>query len=520
MPFLLNMFIQRIKKEVISLLLLINGFFFCQSQEKPNIILFLVDDMGWQDTSVPFAKHKTPLNQQFKTPNMERLASQGMKFTNAYAAPVCSPSRVSLMTGLNAAHHKVTNWTLRKNQAVDEKDSILESPSWNVNGMSPVNHIEKTIYATPLPALLKNQNYYTIHVGKAHFGAMQTPAENPKNIGFDVNIAGHAAGGLASYLGENNYGNKKGEHTLPSGVPDLEKYHGSDVFLTEALTQEAIKAIEKPIELQQPFFLYMSHYAVHIPLDADHRFLQKYLAKGLSKQEAQYAALIEGMDKSLGDLMNYLEQKNVDKNTIIIFMSDNGGLSLSPPRGGKAFTHNLPLKSGKGSVYEGGIREPMIVKWPGVVEPATTTEQYVIIEDFFPSILEMAGAQNYKTIQAIDGVSFVPILKNVELKNDFRKLIWHFPNKWIPTDAPGINYKSAIRKGDWKLIYNMKSQKKELYNLNDDMGENYDLAQKFPKIVNHLSQLLGEQLEKWDSPMPFNKIKNKKVPYPHQVQNK
>jgi arylsulfatase A-like enzyme len=282
------------------------------------------------------------------------------------------------MTGMNAAHHRVTNWTLRKNQSVDAQDTALQSPDWNLNGLSPVQGINNTIYATPLPALLKESGYYTIHCGKAHFGAMGTPAADPTTIGFTVNIAGHAAGGLGSFLGEDNYGNKKGEHTEPWGVPGLEKYHGSDVFLTEALTREALRALEIPIQKSKPFFLYMAHYAVHIPYSADKRFIQKYLDKGLPQKEAEYAALLEGMDKSLGDIMDYLKEKNVDQNTIIIFLSDNGGFSMAP-RSGEAFTHNAPLRSGKGSVYEGGIRVPMLVKWPAAVKAGSSTGQYIIV---------------------------------------------------------------------------------------------------------------------------------------------
>src|SRR5690606_5433222 len=163
----------------------------------------------------------------------------------------------------------------------------------------------------------------------------------------------------------------------------------------------------------------------------------------------------EGMDKSLGDIMDYLSKKGIKENTIILFMSDNGGLSMVPPRSGQEHSHNLPLKAGKGSVYEGGIRVPMIVKWPGVVPPGSVANQPVIIEDFFPSILEMAGLENYKTIQQIDGKSFVSILKDPQTADKERAFIWHYPNKWQVRDNLGINYKSAIRKGDWKMIYNM-----------------------------------------------------------------
>jgi arylsulfatase A-like enzyme len=485
------------------------------AQQKPNIIIFLVDDMGWQDCSVPFWTKITAFNKRYHTPNMERLAKEGMKFTNAYATPVCSPSRISLMTGMNAAHHTVTNWTLRKDQSVDAPDSILEPPSWNVNGLSPVPGISKTVYATPLPAILKNAGYYTIHCGKAHFGAMETPAADPINIGFQINIAGHAAGSPGSYLGEENYGNKKGEETPPWGVPGLEAYYGTDIFLTEVLTREALKAVDIPVKRQQPFFLYMAHYAVHLPYAADKRFFQKYLDMELPQKEAEYAALVEGMDKSLGDIMNYLKENKLEKNTVIIFMSDNGGFSMSP-RSGEPFTQNLPLKSGKGSVYEGGIRVPMLVKWPGVVKPATVAAQYIIIEDFFPTVLQIAGVKKYTTIQSIDGKSFMPVLKNSTYTDTARSLVWHYPNKWISQDGPGINYKSAIRMGNWKLIYSMKTGKKELYNLKTDIGETNDLYGLLPEKIKLLSLVLGQRLRKWKALMPVFKRKNV-VPMPDEL---
>ena len=178
--------------------------------EKPNIILFLVDDLGWQDTSVPFWTEKTLLNQRYRTPHMERLAAEGMKFTQAYATPVCSPTRISLLTGMNAVRHRVTNWTLHKDQmkSTELDHEQLSFPKWNVNGLSPDSSIEHSIYATSFPSLLQKAGYHTIHVGKAHFGAIGTPGENPLNLGFDVNIAGHAAGAPKSYYGTENFCNK------------------------------------------------------------------------------------------------------------------------------------------------------------------------------------------------------------------------------------------------------------------------------------------------------------------------
>jgi arylsulfatase A-like enzyme len=484
---------------------------------RPNIIVFLVDDMGWQDTSLPFWTKTTELNKRYYTPNMERLAKEGMKFTNAYATPVCTPSRISMLTGMNAANHGVTHWTSpSKDTNSEQNDEQMESASWMINGLSPMPNIPKTVNATPFPELLKHAGYFTIHVGKAHWASMGTPGANPYNMGFMVNVSGHAAGHPQSYQGKDNYGNIPGKSSVQA-VPDLEEYYGTDTFLTEALTQEAIKSLDAPIANKQPFYLNMAHYAVHDPIMADSRFVQKYIDAGLDPIEARYASLIEGMDKSLGDLMDFLKKKGIEKNTVIIFMSDNGGLSLVPPRGGIAHTHNLPLKAGKGSVYEGGIREPMIVKWPAVVKPSTTANQYVIIDDFFPTILEMAQVKKYKTIQTVDGKSFLPILKNPSYADNSRALIWHSPNKWIKDDGPGINYYSAIRQGDWKLVYSMRNGKKELYNLNDDIGENHNLSDRHPDKVNQLSVVLSNELRKYKAPMPSFKRLGKVVPMPDEL---
>ena len=290
---------------------------------------------------------------------------------------------------------------------------------------------------TALPQLLKNAGYHTIHCGKAHFGAINTQGESPYHLGFEVNIAGHAGGGIASYLGEKNFGNTPDDSQKhPQAIPGLEKYHGKDIFATEALTLEAISALDRAKKLKQPFFLYMAHYAIHIPVDKDLRFFQKYIDKGLDPREAAYAALIEGMDKSLGDLLNWLETNGEAQNTIVMFMSDNGGFSNgSQWRGGELYTHNAPLRSGKGSAYEGGIRVPMIVKYPGKTAAASVCKQPVMIEDFFPSILEMAGIKS-EIRQKVDGKSFVPLFEEKVLAKN-RSLFWHYPNLWDGT-APGV----------------------------------------------------------------------------------
>lgn len=482
--------------------------------KRPNIIFFLVDDMGWQDTSVPFWKEKTPLNQKFHTPNMERLASEGMKFTQAYACSVSSPSRTSLMTGMNAARHRVTNWTLRKDQTVDRQDAVLEFPKWNLNGLQPefVDTINQTVSATTLPQLLRDNGYFTIHCGKAHWGAETTPGANPLNLGFDVNIGGHCAGGPGSYLGIHNFSAAWRNGDRIWDVPGLEKYHGKDINLIDALTLEAKSALDSALKTGKPFYLYMSHYAVHVPLEPYNPFYQKYRDKGLEEPEALYASMVEGMDKSLGDLMNYLDEKGIAQNTVILFMSDNGGLS----RGGVSNAPNFPLNSGKGSAYEGGIREPMIVKWPEVVQPASVCNDYLIIEDFFPSILEIAGINNYKTIQTVDGKSFVPMLKQKGTTAEGLELFWHFPNNWGPT-GPGIGATSTIRSGDWKLIYWYKDQHFELFNIKDDIGEHNNLADKYPEKVKELASKLGKYLREVGALRPLYKKTGELAPWPDQI---
>jgi arylsulfatase A-like enzyme len=475
-----------------------------QQTKRPNIILFLIDDMGWMDSSVPFGDSIGFLNKQFRTPNLELLAKQGVKFTNAYSNSVCTPTRTSILTGMNVTQHGVTNWTSPvKNNSTDAKDDQFNPAPWKINGVDI-----KSI--TTYPQILKQAGYYTIQVGKAHWGPAGTPMSNPLNVGFMVNIAGHAAGHPQSYYGKDNYGNIPGKSTYQS-VPDLMNYHGSDTNLTEALTLEAINSIEEPIRLKMPFYLNMSHYAVHVPIQPDVRFYQSYLDVGLDTPKAKYASMVASMDKSLGDIMKYLTAKNIAKNTIIIFMSDNGGLSLSGARGKNAHVQNLPLRAGKGSLYEGGIRVPMIVKWPEFAKANTSNNQYVIAEDFFPSILEMAGVFNTKTIQRVDGKSFVPLLKNNKLSDTNRILVWHYPNKWIEGDGPAINYKSAIRQGSWKLIYDLRNGHKELYNLSNDIGEQFNLSMKQPAKTIQLNSLLKEYLEKNNSPMPSYRHNSKKV---------
>lgn len=491
--------------------------------ERPNIILFMVDDMGWQDTSVPFWTETTRLNATYRTPNMERLARRGMMFPQAYASAISSPSRCSLLTGSNAARHRVTNWTLRQGQMTDDRDSLITLPAWNVNGLSPVEGVPQTYYARSYVQLLREAGYHTIHVGKAHWAALGTPGEDPLNWGFDVNIGGHAGGGPATYLSERNYGHDdSGKPTSLFAVPHLEQYWGSGKFLTEALTEAVLSVLDQrrdQLHRQggegQPFFLHMAHYAIHVPIERDMRYYEQYLSRGLSAKEAAYASLIEGMDKSLGDILDWLDRTGEADNTIIIFMSDNGGYATgSYWRDPPLYTQNAPLRCGKGSLYEGGIREPMIVAWPGVTQGGERCSDYILIEDFFPSILEMAGISRYDVPQVVDGLSFVPLLKGREGRKN-RQLVWNFPNIW-DNSGPGISLNCAIRSGKWKLIYNYKTATHELYDLSTDIGEAHDLSATHPTIVRRLSRTLGQHLRRMGAQRPSFTTSGTPCPWPDE----
>ena len=491
---------------------------YAQQNNRPNIIVFIVDDMGWQDTSVPFWNQKTKYNEMYETPNMERLAKQGVMFTQAYACPVSSPTRCSLMTGMNMARHRVTNWTLQRDKPTDNKSQTITLPEWNYNGIAQVATIPHTTSATSFVQLLKENGYHTIHCGKAHWGAIDTPGENPCHFGFNVNITGTAAGGLATYLSERNYGHTRdGKAYALNSIPGLQDYWGTGTFVTEALTKEAIKALDKAKKYDQPFYLYMSHYAVHIPIDKDMRFFPKYVRKGLSDKDAAYASLVEGMDKSLGDIMDWLDKNNESKNTIIVFLGDNGGLATSQEwREGPLYTQNSPLKCGKGSMYEGGIRVPFMVKWSGVVKPDTRNNTSIMIEDLFPTILHMANINDYKVPQIVDGKDMVPLLEGKnEAEFNKRSIVWNFPNIWGNT-GPGINLNCAIRQGDWKLIYNYETGEKELYNIPQDIGEKNNLAHANPSKVKELSSILGKKLRQMNAQRPIVTATSKPCAWPDE----
>ena len=485
---------------------------------KPNILLYLVDDMGWQDTSVAFWKERTPFNEHFRTPNMERLADQGIRFTHARAHAVCSPTRTSIMTGQNPVRHHVTNWTLYADK--DQSNSWGRTgapPEWRKEGLQPEDVL--------LPKLLQEAGYFTIHAGKAHWGAIPTEGADPLNLGFDVNIAGHAAGGPGGYSGLDNFGNKKkGGHTLPWGIPGLEQYHGQDIHLTDATTLEAKKAVTQAVETGKPFYLYLAHYAVHAPIKPHKRFMENYEGKtypgtnrDIPPAEEKYASMVEGMDASLGDIMNHIESLGVAENTLVIFTSDNGALSASSreesPLGTGLNTHCWPLKAGKGSAYEGGTRVPFIASWcvPDARNPLqkalpldadAKSAQPIIVEDLFPTLLGIAGA-TVPEGHVVDGRDIRPYLMKQEADKE-RPLYFHYPHVWGPR-GPGYEPHSAAVYGDWKIIYFYNDARWEMYNITKDIGEKKDLAAAAPERLTELATRMLTDFEAMGAQWPVDR---------------
>ena len=475
------------------------------AQDRPNIILFLVDDMGVMDTSVPFLTDSEgqiqthPLNEWYHTPNMERLANQGIRFSTFYAQSVSSPSRTSIMTGQNAARHRTTNWI----NSESNNRTTFGPHEWNWKGLTS----DMPVY----PKLLQEAGYRTIHVGKAHFGCIGSEGEDPLNVGFDVNIGGNSIGQPGSYYGEWGYGYIKGNKSR--AVPGLGKYHGSDVFLTDALTIEAEAEIEKAVKEGKPFYLNMSHYAVHQPFEADKRYLDRYKNSGKGHMAEAFATLMEGMDKSLGDLMDKLGELGVAENTLILFLGDNGG---DAPLGGPAdYGSSAPLRGKKGSEYEGGVRVPFIASW---AKPDTNNKfqkkypiannaiqlQQGTVMDLYPTILSVAGVKAKKNYP-LDGTDLKKLLQGKQDKKHRDDFLMHFPH-----GEHRANYFTTYRKGDWKLIYYYNPDTTgepswKLYNLKDDPYETTDLAENQSEKVASMIELMKERLTEEKALYPINK---------------
>ncbi|MBM3728743.1 MAG: sulfatase [Acidobacteria bacterium] len=425
---------------------------------KLNFILILMDDLGWADLGCYGSTF-------YRTPNLDRLAAQGIRFTNAYAAcPVCSPTRASVMTGKYPVRTGITNYLPGKHQLPYSK--LLPPESKQFLGLEEITIAE----------VLRPAGYASAHIGKWHLGP--TPGYWPEKQGFDLNVGGTASGMPKSFF-----------YPAWRGNPPIEGKEGE--YLTDRLTGEALAFVRAHSE--RPFFLYLPHYAVHVPIEAKQAAVEKYsraLKPGAAQNDPVYAAMIESMDESVGRIMAELDRLNIADRTVVMFTSDNGGLS-APEWKLKPVTSNAPLREGKGHLYEGGVREPLIIRWPGA--RARVDHTPVCSIDFLPTIADAAGVQ---TPADVDGASLLPLILK-EQPPAPRRLYWHYPHYSNQLGMPG----SSVRDGDWKLI-EFHEGGIELYNLRQDMGESRNLALSHPARVKTMQADLGAWRKKFNAQMP------------------
>ena len=468
---------------------------------RPNIIVILSDDLGWADLSCYGSTFH-------ESPNLDKLATQGMRFTQAYSSsPYCSPSRAAIMTGRHPARLKITDYI----------------PSNGKTGkfLPAEMKMELPLEELTIAEVLRDAGYATWHVGKWHLGDV---GFYPQDQGFQVNIAGHAGGLPPSFFWP--YGNKNNE-VVPKasgnnyhsrGVPGVVAGGNKGEHLCDRLTSEAMKLIEqrKP---EQPFFLYLPFYDVHTPIMAKLKLVEKYKAKAaklglpavdavttytegnpmhgaspkkLPEQQVNptYAAMIETMDTNVGRLMARLDELGIADNTLILFTSDNGGHTV---------TSNRALRGGKGWLYEGGLREPWIVKWPGMTKPGSTCDVPVMNTDILPTVLEACGLPAKPDLHK-DGVSFASLLRG-DAKPVHEALFWHFPHYGNHGSGPC----SSVRVGDWKLIEWLEDESAELFNLATDPAEKTDVAAQQPDRAKDLRERLHAWRKETSANMPRSK---------------
>jgi arylsulfatase A-like enzyme len=473
----------------------------------PNVVIFLVDDMGVMDTSLPFLTDangkpkRYPLNEYYRTPNMERLGARGIRFNHFYAMSVCSPTRISIMTGQNAARHRTTNWIN------PDKDNAgpQGAPDWNWHGLKPGD--------VTLASVLRDAGYRTIHVGKGHFAPRADAAADPSKIGFDVNVAGASIGAPGSYYGREDFGGANAKRQQ-FAVPGLAKYHGQDIFLTEALTLEANAHVGDAVKAGKPFFLYFAQYAVHAPFNSDPRFAANYANSGKPKDAQAFATLVEGMDKSLGDLLNHLEKLGVAENTLIFFLGDNG--SDAPLGHQHEVACAAPLRGRKGAHYEGGMRVPFIAAW-AKPNPSNANQQKLPIAigaiqsqqaavmDLFPTVLGVTGAKA-PAKHLVDGRSLATLLTGKADAGRPEQFLMHYPHSPHRSE-----YFTVWRDGDWKVIYHYvpsaqsEGSHYQLFNLKADPFEQKNLAASEPKELERLMRGLIAAMNSHQAVYPVDK---------------
>ncbi|MFZ4768038.1 MAG: sulfatase [Roseimicrobium sp.] len=433
------------------------------AEPKPNIVLILADDLGWSDLGCYGAD-------LHETPHLDQLAKQGVRFTDAYAMSVCTPSRAALLTGKHAARLHMTIWS-EGSKGGPKKRKLIEAGS-----LHDLPHTETT-----LARHLQKAGYLTALVGKWHLGDAD---HYPETHGFDVNIGGTQWGAPHTFFWPYSGSGRFGPEFR--FVPHLE-FGKPGEYLTDRLTDEALRVIDHAGD--QPFFLYLAHYAPHTPMEAkadDVRHFEAKLRPGQHHHNAVYAAMVKSLDDSVGRVLAQLKKQGLEQNTIVIFTSDNGGYIGTEKGQTVPVTSNAPLRSGKGSLHEGGIRVPLIVRWPGVTPEAAECRQPVILMDLYHTLA--ATLSGGKPKEPTDGIDLRPLLQNPDTKINRDSLYFHYPHYYATTTPV-----SAVRSGDWKLLEYLEDGRRELYHLKDDPGEQTDLAYRMPDKAASLRQ----QLHHW-----------------------
>jgi arylsulfatase A-like enzyme len=450
----------------------------------PNVLLVIVDDLGWRDLGIYGSTFHD-------TPAIDSLAQAGARFTQFYAAsPVCSPTRASLMTGKHPARLHITNWI------GGERDGLLRQAEYE--RQLPLEELT-------LGEAFQEAGYVTGYIGKWHLGAGR---HRPDGQGFEVTVAVNDGGQPSSYF--HPYRN---ERTPNLDVPDLEEGDSGE-YLTDRLTDEAVAFIEAQDD--RPFFLVLSHYAVHTPLQAPAGLVAEYRTKAdglggpdpgsmpegqraftkLRQDHPVYGAMVQHVDRSVGRLMAVLRRRGLDERTMVMVVSDNGGLSTLEGRSEGMPTSNEPLRAGKGWLYEGGIRIPLIIWWPGLVSAGTIVEQPGVTMDVFPTLLDLAGLAALPA-QHLDGVSLAPLLGDGPAP-DRSPLTWHFPHYHGSGNVPS----GSIRRGDWKLIEWLETEAVELYDLATDSAEAVNVAPVYPARADSLRGVLARWRKGVNAAMP------------------
>lgn len=428
----------------------------------PNFVIIIADDLGWRDTGFMGSDY-------YRTPHLDRLAAEGLIFEQAYAnAAVCAPTRAALLSGMYNVRTEV--YTVGRGPKDTEALPLV----------TPTNRASLEGDIVTLPEALQDAGYATGHVGKWHLG-QATGATGPEAHGFDVSVGATRGGGTKTYY-------------APYGISTLDNNAEDGEYLTDRLTDEAIGFVEE--NKDGPFLLWLAHYAVHTPIETDPGVLAEVETwpKGELHDDTKYAAMIASLDTSTGRLLAALDAAGVAENTVVVFVSDNGG--------GRRVTSMAPLKGHKGSLSEGGIRVPCVVKYPGVVAPGTRTDTPVLLFDLYPTLLELAGAQPTRG-QPVDGVSWVSLLQGKHDRALDRSLVWYLPLYGTsPRGNITTNPTAVLRRDRWKLIHDFETGTSELYDLQEDIGETNNVADTRISTVRLLERELHAWQKATDAPVP------------------